>query len=442
MSPAPAERPSYLWPVQDPPSEPGLLSGGPVLVNRTGPAHPVEGSAPVEAEPWPLHCRLRGPRPRGGLWLVDVAASARLSGRGGGFFPAEVKWRSALFRPGRVTVVANAAESETLSAKDATLLRLRPHLVLDGLATLCETLEARSAVLWMHDTDSEALLAVREALRERQRAGLDEPPVSVRAVHGSYLSGESSAIKQALEGGPQVPRFQGAGRGRGRGGQTTVVHNVETLARLSLLSREAAPGARPEQGPGNTRLLSVLTPRDRRVVEVPAGTRLGDAVTWAAGGQPAGDAAVLLAGFGGMWARWADVAGCEVDESALRSRGFSLGAGIVAPLWTDACGVSATAAIAAYLARASARQCGPCLFGLPALAGAMARLRDGTARRSELAGLRRDLAAVDGRGACHHPDGAVRLLRSALDVFGDDVRAHAAGVLCGRPGDPIPVPEA
>ena len=47
-----------------------------------------------------------------------------------------------------------------------------------------------------------------------------------------------------------------------------------------------------------------------------------------------------------------------------------------------------------------------------------------------------------GRGACHHPDGAVRLVRSALAVFGEDVAAHAAGRPCGRPGDTIPVPAA
>lgn len=190
---------------------------------------------------------------------------------------------------------------------------------------------------------------------------------------------------------------------------------------------------------GGTRLLTVLTPHDRRVVEAGAEERLGEVVTRVAGQPPPG-AAVLLAGFGGTWARWSDVAGARADEGHLRTLGLSLGAGVVAPLWADTCGVSVTAAIVAYLTRASARQCGPCLFGLPALAEGMAQVRDGTARRATLAQMEDDLALVDGRGACHHPDGVVRLVRSALKVFADDVADHLAGSPCAHGADTIPVP--
>ncbi|WP_431247885.1 hypothetical protein [Leifsonia xyli] len=40
---------------------------------------------------------------------------------------------------------------------------------------------------------------------------------------------------------------------------------------------------------------------------------------------------------------------------------------------------------------------------------------------------------VVGRGACHHPDGTVRLIRSALQTFGRDVHAHADGRCTRRP---------
>jgi hypothetical protein len=48
--------------------------------------------------------------------------------------------------------------------------------------------------------------------------------------------------------------------------------------------------------------------------------------------------------------------------------------------------------------------------------------------------LWRRLGVVRGRGACAHPDGAVRLAAAALDVFAHDVHAHAAGRPCAGIG--------
>ena len=213
-----------------------------------------------------------------------------------------------------------------------------------------------------------------------------------------------------------------------------------TARQAAAASVRAAASSPP--GRQTSRLLTVVTPADRRVVEAARTTRLADAVAGASGRRPAADSAVLLGGFGGTWARWADVAGLPVDEPTLRRAGVSLGAGVVAPLWTDACGLVQTASIVGYLARASAWQCGPCLFGLPALADCVGRLAAGQARRGELRRLRRDLEELAGRGACHHPDGALRLVASALDVFAEDVARHLAGAPCCRPGGTIPVPRS
>jgi NADH:ubiquinone oxidoreductase subunit F (NADH-binding) len=314
--------------------------------------------------------------------------------------------------------------------------------VLDGLATLAETLHASAPVLWIHDDDPVTSQALLEAVRERQRIGLDEPPVTVRAVAPAYLSGESSAIKQALAGGPVLPGFQRAGGSASVAGPV-VVHNVETLAQLSRLPNRRGPAAPTDQAVVETsavRLLTILTPQDRRVIGVPVDARLDEAVLLATGTRVPPAATVLLGGFGGLWARWSDVAGSAVDESVLRANGYTLGPGIVAPLWEPSCGVAVTAAITDYLVAASAGQCGPCLFGLRALADSLERLRTGRVRRGELRRLHDDLTAVAGRGACHHPDGAVRLVSSALEVFADDVAAHVHGAPCPASHLPIPVP--
>jgi hypothetical protein len=41
--------------------------------------------------------------------------------------------------------------------------------------------------------------------------------------------------------------------------------------------------------------------------------------------------------------------------------------------------------------------------------------------------LTRWVDEIEGRGACGHPDGVARHIRSALDVFGREVSEHLAG---------------
>lgn len=366
--------------------------------------------------------------------LLVALDRSGLTGHGGGHVPVAAKWRATLRRTGRLTVVANGAESEPLSAKDATLLQQRPHLVLDGLALTGEALGAERAVVWLHGSDAATRRAVERAVSERWAAqwasgSAAGPGVPIEVVSGPshYLAGESSAIVQGLNGGPALPT---ARRPRPPDAPRALVHNVETLARLALLARGL-----PAVG---TVLLTVVGSSGRSVREVVRGTRFAD-VLWSAGhAAPAG---VLLGGFGGMWAAWADLADLPVDASALRAAGLELGAGVVAPLAAGACPVAETAAVVEYLAAMSARQCGPCLFGLPAVAGGVRRLMDGTAGRAVRRRLVEDLGAVSGRGACHHPDGAVRLTGSLLTVWAEHIELHvrAGRCSCARV---LPVPAA
>jgi NADH:ubiquinone oxidoreductase subunit F (NADH-binding) len=80
-----------------------------------------------------------------------------------------------------------------------------------------------------------------------------------------------------------------------------------------------------------------------------------------------------------------------------------------------------------YLAAESAGQCGPCLNGLPRIAAALAELAGPRPRRPVRADVERWAGLVEGRGACHHPDGTVRFVRSALTVFAPELSRHEKG---------------
>jgi NADH:ubiquinone oxidoreductase subunit F (NADH-binding) len=88
------------------------------------------------------------------------------------------------------------------------------------------------------------------------------------------------------------------------------------------------------------------------------------------------------------------------------------------------CAICEVAGIMRYLAGESSAQCGPCFFGLRALADACSRISELGTNSSDLDRMQRWAGEVRGRGGCHHPDGAVMFLQSALQTFGDEFTHH------------------
>ena len=127
------------------------------------------------------------------------------------------------------------------------------------------------------------------------------------------------------------------------------------------------------------------------------------------------------------------------SSAGLADLGAGPGAGLIAALPAGASGLGETARLVRYLAGESAGQCGPCVFGLPAIAGQVERLAAG--RGADLGLLHRWLGQVDGRGGCAHPSGAVGLIRSSLQTFGAELDRHAADRCCGT-ARVLPVPQA
>ena len=360
-----------------------------------------------------------------GAALIGMLRDAGLTGRGGGGFPT---WRklAAVAGSGRAAVViANGAEGEPASGKDRALLAYQPHLVLDGLQLVARAVGARTTYLYL---PAAAGLAMEVALAARRGAGLDPIAVAVHAAPEAFVASEESAVVAAVSGRPAVPadkriRITEAGVG----GAPTLVQNVETLAHIALIARHGpawfrSAGTADEPG---TFLATVggavVAPG---VVEAGYGVHLG-ALIDAAGGATEQLSAVLIGGYHGGWApAHPDLL---ISRAALAPYGASPGAGVVLALPAGACGLTETARIAGYLAGQVSGQCGPCINGLPRLADTLSSLARRRARPGLPAEVDRLAALVQGRGACRHPDGTARLIRSGLRAFEADVSAHLAG---------------
>jgi NADH:ubiquinone oxidoreductase subunit F (NADH-binding) len=152
---------------------------------------------------------------------------------------------------------------------------------------------------------------------------------------------------------------------------------------------------------------------------------------------------VLVGGYSGTWLAAEIAATAPLQPSGLAAVGGIVGAGVIAVVPEDACGWTETANVLRWLAGQTAGQCGPCVHGLAAIAGAAEQVVTGRGGDATFGRLNRWAADVRGRGACGLPDGAVLFLQSALEVFGADVRAHLHGHRCAGSREPriLPVPE-
>ena len=316
-------------------------------------------------------------------------------------------------------------EGEPASQKDRALLSCAPHLVLDGADLVATAIGAREIAVCVADDRADNAEWVRVALAERAAASPRRMPTRLVLAPGRYVTGEESALVAWLAGGPAHPQF--------RADKSTpltikrkrvLVQSAETLAHVALIARYGSEWYRSvglPDAPG-TCLVTVSGPGvTPGVCEVELGTPVARILEQAGISTPL--EAVLIGGYGGTWIR-SGLLGTPYAPKPLSAVGSAVGAGVIAAIGPSSCGIAETAGVATYMANESAGQCGPCVFGLHAIAEDLIQLARGECDSKILDRLTHRLGAVNGRGACAHPDGVVRFVRSALEVFAEDVFAH------------------
>lgn len=368
----------------------------------------------ADGRPVPLgeHRSIHGPLEVDGRSLVEVVDRAGLRGRGGGGFPTARKLTAVRSAGRRAVVVVNGCEGEPPAGKDKVLLAYQPHLVLDGAVAAARAVRAREIFVAAHHT---VRPYVEHAIAERTDAKIE---FHLATPPDRFVAGEETALVQFLNGGPALPTFTPPRPfERGVRGLPTLVQNAETLAHLALIARRGADWFRavgdPDQ-PGTVLVTLSGAVREPGVYEIPTGYALS-ALLADAGGTGGDPQAFLVGGYFGSWIP-ASAVDVPLANRFLDRHGAALGAGAIRVLPRGTSGIAETARILRYLADESAGQCGPCVYGLAAVADDVAGLarRDRTVDRNR---LERRLGVIAGRGACRHPDGAVRLAASALRVF-------------------------
>jgi NADH:ubiquinone oxidoreductase subunit F (NADH-binding) len=413
----------------------GWLEGHPGLPRLLAGLHDLDaerGDMPMSLAE---HVAVHGELPRcSARELIGQIERSGLRGRGGADYPTARKLAAvATGRKRPAAVIVNGSETEPASAKDRLLLSKLPHLVLDGAVLAAAAIGAPEVIVQINESARGSLAALEGALAVR-----NDSRVNVRVISsaGGYVSGEESAVINHLNRGLSLPTFVPPRPfERGYRGRSTLVQNPETLAQIALVARFGEVWYR-ELGtaadPGSALVTISGAVAVPGVYELAFGCPMTELLA-AAGGATEPLRALLIGGYFGTWMDARRVTDLKLARDDLRSVGCALGSGVLIALGESACGLHESARVIDYLAAQSAGQCGPCVYGLRAIADAVGEIASGVAHQREQQRVQRWITEVRGRGACHHPDGATRFIASALSVFSREIESHRHGRCSAQP---------
>ncbi len=341
--------------------------------------------------------------------LADQLEAAGLTGRGGAAFPTSVKLRAALAHG--ADLIVNACDGELGATKDAWVVTHHLDEVVEGARLLTSAGRGRRRVRYAVHRGS----AAEAHLRSR---GVDVLDVPAR-----YVSSEETALISLAQGGlarpmtKKAPFVTGGRDSEGRRIDPTLVLNAETVWRVAQIATQGPEwfrgfGTPEEPGP---RLVSVGgAVRAPMLLHASAGVTFHDLLE-GAGGPRHGVQAVLVGGLGGGFLHLGEASARRWAKADLAPLGVPLGPGVVTLVDPTIPFVEYVSRQLHWAAGESAGQCGPCMFGLPALAESWAAMARG--HRGAREQVERRLALLPDRGACRFPDGLARYAATALRVL-------------------------
>ena len=402
-------------------------SGDPVLrlLRRIGAVDPSSLDAYREAGGYAALARAVEMGPE--RVIAEVKAS-NLRGRGGAAFPMGIKWEAVSRSPDKPRyLICNADESEPGTFKDRVLMEGDPFALIESMTIAGLAIGAERGYLYIRAEYPLATARLEEALARARGAGLLGDDVSgsgktfdieIRRGGGAYICGEETALMNSIEGRRGEPRNKPPfPTTHGLFGRPTVINNVETLINvldIVLEGGEAYAAIGTAQSTG-TKLFCLSGAVGRPgVYEVEFGETLGGLIELAGGITGSGRlGAVMLGGAAGVFVGDEHL-GMPLTFEDARSRGATLGSGVVL-VFDDRTDFRAVARrIARFFRDESCGQCVPCRVGTVRQEELLARHLNGAPLEEDLFD---DIARVMmDASICGLGHTASTAIRSAIDL--------------------------
>ncbi len=377
--------------------------------------------------------------------VTEEVSASGLRGRGGAAFPTGTKWRFITGSPGPVKyILCNCEEGDPGAFNDKGILESDPHTLVEGMILAGYATGASNGIIFIRHGHEGPIERSREAIRRAYGAGLLGNDIlgtgfsfeaEVSLVGESYVSGEETALMEAVEGKRAMPRYRPPFPAAvGAWGKPSNINNIKTLAYVpEIIARGGSwfAGIGTERSKGTAILCLSGSIRRPGMMEVPMGMTLRHALEEMAGGVPDGKQMKLLqtgGPLGGVLS--ADKLDIVMDFDAMARAGAILGSGGIIVADDTTCAVDLTRLLVAFCQYESCGKCFPCRLGTTHMLEILERICRFQAQPGDIdlmCSVGRDMAVGS---LCGHGQLGFNPVQSALDSFADEFAAHIQDKRC------------
>ena len=377
--------------------------------------------------------------------VIKEVKEAELRGRGGGGFPAGIKWEFARNAPGEPKyVVVNCDEGDPGAYMDRSLMEGNPYGVLEGLLIGAYAIGAHEGYVYVRQEYPLAVENLGIAIGHAEEYGLlgkdilgsgFDFNIQVHRGAGAFVCGEETALLMSLEGKAGEPRPRPPYPAvKGLWDKPTNINNVETWATVPLIINKGAGffTSIGTEGSKGTKIFSLVGKiANTGLVEVPMGITLRDIIFKIGGGIPGGKQfkAVQTGGPSG---------GCipeeqldlEVGFDELTRAGSMMGSGGMIVMDEDTCMVDVARYFINFLTDESCGKCLPCREGLRQMHKILTNITEGKGKEGDIELLEVLSETAVEASLCALGKTAPNPFLSTLRYFRDEYEAHIRDKRC------------
>jgi NADH:ubiquinone oxidoreductase subunit F (NADH-binding)/NAD-dependent dihydropyrimidine dehydrogenase PreA subunit/(2Fe-2S) ferredoxin len=377
--------------------------------------------------------------------VIDIVKRSGLRGRGGGGFPAGVKWESCRNAKGdKHYVICNADEGDPGAYMDRGLLEGNPHTVLEGMmigAYAIGSDEGYVYVRYEYPLASENVRIAIEQLRECGLLGKNilgtgfDFDIKVSRGGGAFVCGESTALMASIEGEAGEPRAKHIHTVEsGLWDKPTNLNNVETWANVPLIINKGVDWYRGigTEGSKGTKIFSLVGKvNNTGLVEVPMGMTIREIVFDIGGGIPGrGTLKAVQTGGPSGGCIPASLIDIPVDFDKLAEVGSIMGSGGMIVMDDTTCMVDIAKYFMNFLKDESCGKCTTCREGTRRMYEILDGITQGKGKESDIELLEELSWVMQEASLCALGQTAPNPVLSTLRYFRDEYEAHIKDKRC------------